>query len=160
MTISAKRPTYRNTEVQLYMVTCLYRLLRGCGYSAVQLLLYSLAHIGIVAPSLGQNFAEMQLVFIEDTVNCGQADLVNACEMDIVLQDPVSDFPQGDGIICQNHVDDGGLLLACAFPASATSCWLSFYSHFIRKCKIIQNYTIGYISVSTVDIHRNHKVVL
>lgn len=65
---------------------------------------------------------------LQDTVDCGKADPVNVCEMDFVFKDPVSDITQGDGIIFQYHIDYGGLLLICEFPAFASSCWSSFCS--------------------------------
>ena len=93
-------------------------------------LLYSLAHIGIIGPSVRVVHKwnpiflfHPQPVFIQDTVDSGQADPVNVCKMD-----PVSDFPQNNGIIYQNHADHRGLLLVGEFLGSATSCWLSFYS--------------------------------
>lgn len=62
-------------------------------------MLCSCAHIGIVAPSLGQSCAPMinlfhpQLVLIQTMVDCGQSDLVNVSKMDIVFQESVSDVP-------------------------------------------------------------------
>lgn len=74
-------PTQRNTEVHSDM-----------SIQSTERMLHSYAQIGIVALRVVFKWNMIylfhpQLVLFQDTVDCGQADLVKLCQIDTVFQD-------------------------------------------------------------------------
>ncbi|KAI2655916.1 Anoctamin-7 [Labeo rohita] len=57
----------------------------------------------------------------ENSVYCGQADIINALKVDIIGNDFVSDLPESDEVVLTNYIHNEGFLCRCKYGNPPTS---------------------------------------
>ncbi len=78
----------------------------------------------------------------ENSVYCGQADIINALKVDIIGNDFVSDLPESDEVVLTNHIHNEGFLCRCKYGNPPTSMWHSFNSKERNMCCQLTCFTI------------------
>lgn len=56
----------------------------------------------------------------ENSVYCGQADIIKALKVDIIGNDFVSDLPESDEVVLTNHIHNEGFLCRCKYGILST----------------------------------------
>ncbi len=79
----------------------------------------------------------------ENSVYCGQADIINALKVDIIGNDFISDLPESDEVVFSRTISTMRVsCAACKYGNPPTSMWHSFNSKERNMCCQLTCFTI------------------